>query len=194
MEQVWVLPRTVLFEIVPQFQGFLDADTDLASFAQALEGAGEFRPRDSVEEDPSLKQIIPYVSVRHDERYLQLRRLKTQGEARLHDRLSIGVGGHVNPEVEDGRSLLLRGLERELHEELVLEPPVSPIELLGFVNDDSNAVGSVHFGVACRLEIDHPVEIRERDRMTGEWRTIEELHAAREQLESWSSMMLDALR
>jgi len=193
MESVWVLPRSVLFELVGEFQGFRSSDGELLNLAEQLDGAGEFRPRAEVEEDPSLKQIIPYVAVQHEERYLRLRRLKTQGEARLHNRLSIGIGGHINPETEDGRPLLVRGLEREFREELEFDSALPSIELLGFVNDDSNAVGAVHFGIACRVQVEGALAIRERDLMVGEWCTLEEIAAERAALESWSAFLLDGL-
>ena len=69
----------------------------------------------------------------------------------------------MNPEPAGDGSLLERGLRRELQEELVLDH-VPPVELLGFINDDANAVGSVHFGVAFHLAVDDPVGIREKDR------------------------------
>ena len=53
-------------------------------------------------------------------------------DARLHDRYSIGVGGHLNP----GDGGVLGGLRREWHEELVadFEPA---FRLVGLLNDDT---------------------------------------------------------
>lgn len=44
----------------------------------------EFRPRPEMEEDPSYRQIIPYVVLTRGEEVFVLRRLKKGGEARLH--------------------------------------------------------------------------------------------------------------
>ena len=84
MERVWGIPRTVLFELLPPFQGFAPSPGPLEEIGERFEGAGEFRPRGEVERDPSWKQIIPYVAITHGERVLVLERLATQGEARLH--------------------------------------------------------------------------------------------------------------
>ena len=53
--------------------------------------------RDYAERRPELKQVIPYGIVTCEERVLLVRRTKGGGEARLHDKLSIGIGGHINP-------------------------------------------------------------------------------------------------
>ena len=75
----------------------------------------EFRPRPEMEEDPSYRQIIPYVVLTLGEEVFLLRRLKKGGEKRLHGLLSIGVGGHINPVDEAGRGeALMRGLRREV--------------------------------------------------------------------------------
>ena len=42
------------------------------------------------------------------------------GDARLHGKASIGVGGHLNP-VDDGEDALMAGLRREWAEELEAE-------------------------------------------------------------------------
>ena len=55
------------------------------------------------------KQVIPYLVLRDGERYFLMRRTRAGGDARLHDRWSIGVGGHLNP----GDGDLAGGLRRE---------------------------------------------------------------------------------
>ena len=50
----------------------------------------EFRPRPEMEEDPSYRQIIPYVVLTRGEEVFVLRRLKKGGEKRLHGLLSTG--------------------------------------------------------------------------------------------------------
>ena len=53
--------------------------------------------RGDAEEDPAHKQVIPYLVLRDGERWFLMRRTRAGGDARLHDRWSIGVGGHLNP-------------------------------------------------------------------------------------------------
>ena len=94
-----------------------------------------------MEVDPSFKQVIPYLVLRDGERYFLMRRTRAGVDARLHDRYSIGVGGHLNP----GDGGVLGGLRREWHEELVadFEPA---FRLVGLLNDDTTEVGAVHLG------------------------------------------------
>ena len=87
---------------------------DLSALLQASVEHGEFRPRSEAEVDPSWKQLIPYLLLRDGERIFLMRRTKAGGDERLHDRYTIGVGGHVNPEDSD----VIGGLRREWAEEI----------------------------------------------------------------------------
>ncbi len=108
--------------------------------------------RSQAEGDPRFKQWIPYVVVqRPDGLVATYRRQGT--ESRLHGFLSLGVGGHVNPEdatvgtsgAELWDSALQGGLRRELAEEF---PSAAPgiTQFLGLINEDTSEVGRVHLG------------------------------------------------
>ena len=132
-EQVLVVSR----DLVPDRGGWLGLRTaDLESFLDVVAAHGRYGPRERMERDPSQKQIIPYVVLRDADAYFLMRRTRAGGDARLHDRWSIGVGGHLNPG-DDG---LLGGLRREWREELIadFEPDFEPFALL---NDDTTDVG-----------------------------------------------------
>src|SRR5881396_2544077 len=145
VERVLVLPR----ELVPggcYFSGVRPADdASLLELRAALATGGRFLDRPVAEENPAFKQLIPYVVVRDRERIFLMERTAAGGDARLHRKASIGVGGHLNP-IDEGDDPLTAGLRREWAEELLAdwEPR---FELVGLLNDDSNAVGSVHLGV-----------------------------------------------
>ena len=110
--------------------------TGSTAFIAVVEAVGRFEPRDAMESDPSFKQVIPYLVLRDGERYFLMRRTRAGADARLHDRWSIGVGGHLNP----GDGDLLGGLRREWHEELVADF-VPDFRLVGLLNDDTTDVG-----------------------------------------------------
>jgi predicted NUDIX family phosphoesterase len=207
MEFVLVVPRRDLFaDCYPQ--GFRPFGQGLS--AEALERAvrehGFFVERRRAERDPDLKQIIPYTLVarRGDDgqcQVLLLRRLGKGGEARLHDKLSIGVGGHVD--AGDARDLgegelervLDLGTRRELHEELVLEETPS-LRRVGLLNDDSNPVGAVHLGLVQVARVQGQVSIRERDVLDGRFETLSALgalHAAGANFETWSACLVERL-
>ncbi len=60
-------------------------------------GVPRFMPRPQAEKDPSFKQLIPYVIMTCDGKYLSYVRGKRAGETRLVAKRSIGIGGHINP-------------------------------------------------------------------------------------------------
>ena len=98
--------------------------------------------RSSCETDEGLVQIIPYIVVRYHDSVLCYQR-ENGGEKRLDGKWSVGFGGHVND--QDGS--YLDGLRREGQEELLGFSHGSLTEPLGFIWDNSNAVGRVHLGV-----------------------------------------------
>ena len=119
----------------------------------------EYRPRSEVEDDPSLKQIIPYVVLRCDDAVFCYTRGKSQGEARLHRRRSLGVGGHVAEADAEGRrsfEAYEMAMRRELDEEVEVKSP-GAMRLVGLINDDSTPVGQVHLGVVHVLELERPL-------------------------------------
>ena len=153
----------------------------------------EFRPRPEMEEDPSYRQIIPYVVLTRGEEVFVLRRLKKGGEKRLHGLLSIGVGGHINPVDEAGRGeALMRGLRREVEEEVEVERELSLVPV-GVINEETNEVGSVHLGFMFRMEVAGEVRVRETEKLEGLWVPKSELPALREQLEGWSKIAMEAI-
>jgi predicted NUDIX family phosphoesterase len=192
VERVLVLPR----EQVPggcDFTGVRDADEQTMAALQAATAThGRFVDRPIAEEDPGLKQLIPYVVVRDGPLVYLMERTAAGGDARLHGKASIGVGGHLNP-VDEGEDPLADGLRREWSEELVAdwEPE---FRLVGLLNDDSNPVGSVHLGVVFEVQADgRPVEVRERDKLTGRFATVAEVRATSERMETWSRLVADHL-
>lgn len=152
----------------------------------------EFLPRPEAEDDPSYKQVIPYVAIcRGDEVYL-LRRLKKGGEARLHGLASIGVGGHINPADDDSDDVLMCGLRREVEEEVALES-FGELRLVGLINDDTNEVGSVHLGFFFTLETSGDVSVRETEKLSGSWIKKSELASLGDELETWTQIAAQAL-
>ena len=160
-----------------------------APYQAALREHGTFRPRPEAEDDPTWKQVIPYLVLRDKESIFLMRRTRAGGDVRLHDRYSIGIGGHVNPEDADVHG----GLVREWHEEIEADF-VPSFEPLGVLNDDDNSVGAVHLGLVYAAEADgRPVAIRERDKLEGQFATWAEVAAVADKLETWSALLFEFL-
>jgi predicted NUDIX family phosphoesterase len=155
-----------------------------------------FRSRAIVEEDPSFKQIIPYVIVRFDDRYLLLERTSRQTEKRLHGKLSIGIGGHINDTEVAGshKNILHAGLERELEEEVHIIGQRRALDLVGIISDDTTPVGQVHLGLVFILETDSPeFTVNEPDLMTAEWANLGQLRERHDRMETWSQIAYDQI-
>jgi predicted NUDIX family phosphoesterase len=145
-----------------------------------------FIDRPLAEVSPEFRQIIPYVVIRNGDEYFVLKRTTKQTEARLHHKLSLGIGGHVNP----GHSLL-EGLQKELDEEVHIAADYA-MEFIGMINDDSTDVGRVHLGAAYLLEAgSKDVVVKETEKMIGDWMPRAALRDVRSRFESWSEIVYD---
>ncbi len=198
-EDVLVVPRS-LFDTVGAFQGFC---RDTAAYLPTLLDPAHtsWRPRATVEDDPSLKQLIPYCVLSWRDatgtpHYFAYTRGGGQSEARLRAKRSVGIGGHISSvdgEYGDNTSYEA-GMRREIAEEIAIDGDWTS-RCVGLINDDSNAVGSVHLGIVHVLELDRPgVASRESELVDCGFETLESLLADRDRFETWSQITLDALR
>jgi predicted NUDIX family phosphoesterase len=154
-----------------------------------LEASAEARPRAAVEPDPSLKQLIPYLVLRDGGAWFLMRRTRAGGDARLHDRYSIGVGGHVNP--ADGG--VAGALAREWAEEVIADA-IPAVRFVGLLNDDTTEVGAVHLGVVYAADVaGMAVAVREVDKLCARWASDADVAAVRDELETWSAIVFEAL-
>lgn len=162
---------------------------DVAPLLARLEAEATFRPRGEAEEDPGWKQLIPYVLVRDRGSFFLMRRTRAGADARLHERWSLGVGGHVNP----GDAGLAGALRREWTEEL--DAPWDPEpRLIGLLNDESDPVGRVHLGVVYAVEAaGRPVAVRETEKLSGAFVPPLGVLRVYDRLETWSSLLYDFL-
>lgn len=201
-EQVLVLPAEVL-DGLGRFQGFTDeVDRYLQPVLRSEQLA--YRPRGAMEEDPSFKQLIPYVLLRHTDaqgvvHVFSYTRGGGGGEKRLHAKRSVGVGGHISTEdatqenAAADEGLYRRGLERELAEEVNLGSAYRE-QLVGLINDDETPVGKVHLGVVHVFDLEEPsVTSAEADLAEGRFLPVEQILAEVESYESWSQIAVRAL-
>jgi predicted NUDIX family phosphoesterase len=192
-ELVLCIPRTLLDEI-GSFQGI---QTDVARYVPRILEAQHTRfvARSLAENDPSMKQIIPYVLIRKGDSLLHYVRGKGSGEKRLVAMGSIGIGGHINHRDEslfaDGLAFYDEALQRELHEELRMDGRFHT-KAIALINDDSTPVGQVHLGLV------HLCELTEENVSKGEacitdlrFLTLPELLERRDRMETWSQLCLD---
>lgn len=191
IEQILVVPAEWVNALCSQ--GF---STNIpADFIRELVGRAFFMSRPEAEIDPSFRQVIPYVLVHYGDKFLTVTRRATQTEVRLHNKVSFGIGGHINPVDSESENILETGLRRELSEELMIDNPpcLNDLKLVGTLRDDVNEVGLVHFGLVLRWDVTVPVSIRETDKMVGDYLTWDEIGQQRERLENWSQLVYEKL-
>lgn len=213
MEFVYVVSRDELFpDCYPQGLARFTAGESERGLGSTLERAqvleridkhGFFVERPYAERSPHLKQVIPYtvVVLEDAERgplVLVVRRLPQGGEQRLVGKLSIGIGGHINPvDNDDDQHVAESGAIRELEEELFLSGE-RRVEAIGLINDDSNPVGAVHVGLVQVLYLgaNGSVRVREEDVLEGTLVPPSELQRQLEEganFETWSRMLVENL-
>jgi predicted NUDIX family phosphoesterase len=203
-EQVLVIPTAVLRQ-AGMFQGLCrDVDRYLPIILDPA--AFSFLPRSRAEDDPSFKQLIPYVVLMCKGQVFHYTRGQGGGEKRLRALRSVGIGGHINPDDQlpspsgrgvggegDAEHPYRQGLARELAEEVTIETAYRET-CLGFINDDSTPVGAVHLGIVHLFELDEPkAQRREADLMNVGFALIVDLVRAKNEFETWSQFVLDEL-
>jgi len=152
---------------------------------------GVYLERSIVETNYAYRQLIPYTVLfnRKDAKILAYKRQKASSENRLHDQLTIGIGGHVEEGDGHGWAAVDNARRREMMEEI----GVTPVFLQYRINIllSTTDVDRVHLGVAmfCTKwegELKPSNEIPE-----WRWYTIEELDKM--PLESWSRYILNTM-
>ncbi len=190
-EEVLVLQNRLLDSYIQGRSGCLIKDNTDQLYTKMLENHA-FMSRDEAEYNFDHKQIIPYVVVHHKDKYLLLQRTSNQSEKRLHNKYSLGIGGHINPVVSlNYENIIIDSMYRELNEEVQVNEH-GTLKFEGIINDDSNSVSKVHLGLLYILEVLSPeFEVLEKDKMTAEWVNENELKDYYDKFETWSQIVFD---
>jgi len=199
-----LVTKASTFSEIGSFQGFTNnVEPYMRSFFD--QDQVFFTKRGPAEENPDLKQIIPYCIIKQNEKLLFYRRGSSGGEKRLQDLWSCGIGGHINPidfesngETKNSscfnRESLAKALLRELQEELTLPQNQGEISFktIGLINDDSDAVGQVHLGLVQLATIPEG-EISSNEDAIEEVTllSLKEAHKFEHPLEKWSKIALE---
>lgn len=176
------------------------SDNDTKALVNAVQHHGFFKDRALVESDIELKQVIPYIILECNGKYLVTKRIK--GDERLVNQYSIGVGGHVNLddyvkgagaiEVIDFQATIANCVSRELAEETSYEGECH-FKVLGSFRDEKEDVSKVHICYLVTMNLDEQVEIKETDKLEGYWLEPEELRNVMSKMENWSVIAINML-
>jgi predicted NUDIX family phosphoesterase len=162
----------------------------------------QYLEREFAETNVKYRQIIPYVVVQQGDKVLMMTRTSKQGEQRLHGKVYIGVGGHIQ-EPES----ITEGVTREVTEEIgvnVLTKRPGQMTFQGIIIDDvvdkvkdGVPVCKVHAGILFHLILDkdHKIDFKclpEYDTHLHRWVKLSELRKlAYDSMEGWSKIVTD---
>lgn len=130
-----------------QFEGFCLAED--YNFEKVILENFEYQNRGEMEIDPSFQQTIPYGIIVNQKTHKVIAYQRdgvNSGEQRLHNKRSLGLGGHIEVEEKDAQNPLQATLVKEIREEIGLDS-ITSFKIIGYLNDNSDEVGKVHFGV-----------------------------------------------
>ena len=197
-KEALVIKRETLFK-EKFFQGFLPLDA--YDYFLIIKTNFFYHERgDALENDFSLQQVIPYVWIFNPEKkevFLYKRTLngKKQSdeykEIRYLNKFSGGVGGHIDRDTEENVENPIRAaMLRELKEEVLMTDYPIP-EIIGYINDDSDSIGKVHFGiVAVAKTLESVVSNDAEGLSSGRFYTLEEIEQLfadpENEIENWT--------
>lgn len=194
-EQILVVDRKVIFNNEENsFYGFLPKDDARVQKIVRTFKNYEVKRRGDMEEDPTYKQLIGYTIIKDkvSKEILVYKRLVGGGEARLHGKASVGIGGHMNDIPNKNIDDVIKiNAAREIEEEVAIniDEALNSIEFIGLINDDKEEVGKVHIGLVYICEVDkNKVKVAEDDTLTIEWLSSTEAKNINS-YESWSDFL-----
>jgi predicted NUDIX family phosphoesterase/dephospho-CoA kinase len=201
-----VVFRSAILDRIGRFQGIIDPRPNVESEVLTPRNLIAMNRR-KAEMSDEYKQVLVYVMVRRRNQILAYRR----GRYSLTDRMlvgsdCVGFGGHVDNNDVDIFSKDSVGAKRAVARELLEELSVPPadrerllmgkgISIVGYLNDDSSAVGRRHFAVIVEYwvanEGDWDQPLRGEESITKlRWLGVDEDLPNAQQFEYWSQLVL----
>ncbi|RKY84953.1 hypothetical protein DRQ11_10740 [candidate division KSB1 bacterium] len=182
------------------FEGFLPQHE--YDYEKRILANYEYLPRGIAEENPKYRQTIPYAIICNENQEIFTYQ-RTSGdnagiEERLHGKWSWGVGGHIDQQKKIESNPIYATLLREIFEEIGVTK-YRTIKILGYVNNESDSVGRVHFGILYRVNVISPkLIIQKREIDQGRFMSIQEIASINNDdnciVEEWSQHALKALK
>lgn len=124
--------------------------------------------REHLENDNSFRQVIPYIAFKNEKgEFLTYTRTKNANEARLHKKISVGFGGHMDAtdvvfneeSVLDSHASIKECIKREVIEELgdevytKIKPSLDKFSISKLIIDDTSEVEEVHMAILIVLSV-----------------------------------------
>lgn len=163
--------------------------------------------RADLEENTGFRQLIPYVSlVTPEGKFLTYTRTKKGNEQRLHKKVSVGFGGHMDAADAhfdedsnlDIQKTIFNGLKREVIEELgndvyeTIKDQINGFQVEELIIDDKTDVEKVHMALLISVTLDGEIDVESTDEsitMEG-FLTEEEIRELDGNIEPWSEIVI----
>jgi predicted NUDIX family phosphoesterase len=154
-----------------------------------------FIKRKDAESNPTYKQLIPYALLHCEDKIFVYRRGKLLAEKRLLGNYSLGIGGHISV-TDPGLfgTTYDDGLKREIIEEVNIDSQYTQ-RIVALLNDDSNDVGKVHFGIVHILTLERPL-VKPREKSINETKFLgaNALQKDIDKFENWSKICIQHIQ
>ncbi len=158
---------------------------------------GKFLRRGDLEEDPNFKQIIPYTILKSGDKILYYSRTDKGNEARLYNKFSVGVGGHVDKEDETQKQTetIDIAMRRELDEEFGIKDDSVTFLPLGYIYTEISDVDKVHIGILMLAVVDENAQVKTSDEIAkfefvSKDKLLEMLNNPENDPENWTRITL----
>ncbi|MCJ7804948.1 hypothetical protein MUP35_04445 [Patescibacteria group bacterium] len=223
-----ILEKTDFWSKIPRNNegklfGFLKLKPqEIDNFLTIIEKNKEFKEREGkegIENRPEWQQIIFYGLIRQGNKFFAYQRGGEDSsyvETRLYGKISVGIGGHIEP-FDTG---LPDSLYRELDEEMVFKKNgqeinlknqegkvtkkgfanLADIDITGLIKYETDEVGEVHLGLACEINLLDPdltLEIKKEENIEGRIVNLKEYQdwAKREgvTVEFWTQIFIEEI-
>ncbi|QTA38181.1 DNA mismatch repair protein MutT [Thermosipho ferrireducens] len=186
-EKVLVVPTDDVIKLCNGKIGLVEVEE--VEILKLIKEAGFFIDREKAEFDETIRQVIPYILLKENNKYLLFKRTSAQGEKRLHGKITIGVGGHINTDDSlNPIDAFKKGMQREIAEEVNVK--VLNMNYIGVINITDNAVSRVHVGVCYEAEIEY-YGLVEKDKFIEIFSEAPEIY--NKEMEGWSKAVVKHL-
>jgi len=195
-KEIMVVPKNVLFGD-NYFSGFMERDA--VNYEERILSNFLYMKRNDAENSPEYKQPVGYALIINPKTkkifVYQRAKDKNYNEKRLQGNWSWGLGGHIE-RVDDAKNPIHSSMLRELEEEVYIDGDIN-LKVLGYINDDSNSVGKVHFGVLYLIETNSDVTPKDAEIASGRFMDINELEkicSSNQAVDGWSKISFGPLK
>ena len=185
-EEVFIIPylQTVSIE-----NGFTLNTKDRKTIWSKYDTIGKFLPRDVVEGNNEVQQLIPYIIIRSENFKYLVYQLNKPTKGEYKNTMTLGISEHIK--YEDGlKEPLLKASTRCLFENIDIQT-IKPFEFKGYVRDMAGNC-SDHLGLVFVIDNipEDAITVRTPE-FIGKWMTKKELIEHYGKFENWSKFIID---